>query len=161
MKYSDFEYVLSSERMGRYLQACGGDSRKAMTLYRYNLQLSQEMFTVISFLKSLCEMPLTATCDLGLETTGSETPFSPMVYSKPMPILLEQLELLKRRIKNSFKTIHIHIHNFLLLWSLECGNICSLPYNTVLRDNHFCRYSLTNSAPRRKCKSTKPTFTMN
>lgn len=48
MKYSDFEYVLSSERMGRYLQACGGDSRKAMTLYRYNLQLSQEMFTIIS-----------------------------------------------------------------------------------------------------------------
>ena len=48
MKYSDFEFVLSSERMGRYLQACKGDSRKAMTLYRYNLQLSQEMFTVIS-----------------------------------------------------------------------------------------------------------------
>lgn len=48
MKYTDFEYVLSPERMGRYLQACHGDSRKAMTLYRYNLQLSQEMFTVIS-----------------------------------------------------------------------------------------------------------------
>lgn len=48
MKYTDFEYVLSPERMGRYLQACGDDSQKAMTLYRYNLQLSQEMFTVIS-----------------------------------------------------------------------------------------------------------------
>lgn len=48
MKYKDFEYVLSSERMARYLQAYDGDSRKAMTLYRYNLQLSQEMFSVIS-----------------------------------------------------------------------------------------------------------------
>lgn len=48
MKYKDFEYVLSSERMGRYFQAYNGDSRKAMTLYRYNLQLSQEMFSVIS-----------------------------------------------------------------------------------------------------------------
>ena len=34
--------------MNRYLAACGGDSRKAMTLYRYNLQLSQETFTIIS-----------------------------------------------------------------------------------------------------------------
>ena len=34
--------------MKRYVQACGGDTRKAMTLYRYNLQLSQELFTIIS-----------------------------------------------------------------------------------------------------------------
>jgi hypothetical protein len=34
--------------MGRYLSACGGDTRKAMTLYRKNLQLSQELFTMIS-----------------------------------------------------------------------------------------------------------------
>ncbi|WP_202928994.1 Abi family protein [Chitinophaga agri] len=34
--------------MSRYLNACGGDTKKAMTLYRRNLQLSQELFTVIS-----------------------------------------------------------------------------------------------------------------
>ena len=34
--------------MGRYVNACGGNTRKAMTLYRYNLKLSQEVFTVIS-----------------------------------------------------------------------------------------------------------------
>lgn len=48
MRYNEFEHVLSPERMGRYLQAYSGNSRKAMTLYRYNLQLSQEMFTIIS-----------------------------------------------------------------------------------------------------------------
>ena len=48
MRYSDFEKVMSSARMSRYLAATGNDSRKAMTLYRKNLQLSQEMFTVIS-----------------------------------------------------------------------------------------------------------------
>lgn len=32
----------------RYCTACGGDTRKAMTLYRRNLTLSQEFFTVIS-----------------------------------------------------------------------------------------------------------------
>ena len=48
MKYDNFERIMSQKRMNRYLAACGGDSRKAMTLYRYNLQLSQETFTIIS-----------------------------------------------------------------------------------------------------------------
>lgn len=48
MKYADFEKTMSSQRMRRYLTACGGNSRKAMTLYRYNLQISQEMFTIVS-----------------------------------------------------------------------------------------------------------------
>jgi len=34
--------------MSRYLTACGGDTKKAMTLYRHNLRLSQELLTVIS-----------------------------------------------------------------------------------------------------------------
>ena len=48
MKFLDFEHIMSSKRMARYVTACGGDTRKAMTLYRYNLQISQEMFTIIS-----------------------------------------------------------------------------------------------------------------
>jgi hypothetical protein len=39
---------MTSARTSRYFAACGGDSKKAMTLYRKNLQLSQELFTVIS-----------------------------------------------------------------------------------------------------------------
>ncbi len=48
MLYSDFENIISRPRMNRYLHACNGNSRKAMTLYRKNLKLSQELFTVIS-----------------------------------------------------------------------------------------------------------------
>ncbi|WP_299289928.1 Abi family protein [uncultured Mucilaginibacter sp.] len=48
MKYSAFVQIMTSARMNRYLLSCGGDSRKAMTLYRKNLQLTQELFTVIS-----------------------------------------------------------------------------------------------------------------
>lgn len=48
MKYTDFERIISPERMRRYLLSCGSNTRKAMTLYRYNLQLSQEVFTIIS-----------------------------------------------------------------------------------------------------------------
>jgi hypothetical protein len=48
MKYADFENTMSAARMSRYLTACSGDTKKAMTLYRLNLRLSQELFTVIS-----------------------------------------------------------------------------------------------------------------
>lgn len=48
MKFNDFESALSTQRLQRYIDACNGDSRKAMTLYRYNLRLSQEMFTLVS-----------------------------------------------------------------------------------------------------------------
>jgi len=48
MEYSDFEAIMSVPRMSRYSQACGGNTRKAMTLYRLNLKLSQELFTIIS-----------------------------------------------------------------------------------------------------------------
>lgn len=48
MKYTDFEKIMSTPRMDRYLIACDKDTRKAMTLYRANLYLSQQMFTIIS-----------------------------------------------------------------------------------------------------------------
>lgn len=48
MEYKEFERIMSKKRMGRYLAACNGDTRKAMTLYRYNLHLTQDVFTVIS-----------------------------------------------------------------------------------------------------------------
>ncbi len=48
MKYVDFERFFSQKRLSRYVQACANDTRKAMTLYRYNLRLAQEIFTIIS-----------------------------------------------------------------------------------------------------------------
>ena len=48
MKYCDFAKVMTNARMNRYLAACGGNTRKAMTIYRKNLQLTQELFTLIS-----------------------------------------------------------------------------------------------------------------
>ena len=44
--------------MERYLTACGGDTRKAMTLYRYNLQISQEMFTIVSCFEVALRFPI-------------------------------------------------------------------------------------------------------
>ncbi|MCM1029565.1 MAG: Abi family protein [Alloprevotella sp.] len=48
MKYSEFQSVLSGERLQRYLLACDNNTRNTMTLYRLNLNLSQEVFTLLS-----------------------------------------------------------------------------------------------------------------
>lgn len=48
MKYSEYEHFFSQKRLNRYLLACNGDKRKAMTLYRYNLHLAQEFLTIVS-----------------------------------------------------------------------------------------------------------------
>jgi hypothetical protein len=48
MKFSDFQNIMSAGRMQRYYVACSYNSKKAMTLYRENLKLSQELFTIIS-----------------------------------------------------------------------------------------------------------------
>ena len=47
MLYSDFEELISSKRMAKYLIACGNSTRKAMTLYRANIRLSTEVFSIL------------------------------------------------------------------------------------------------------------------
>ena len=49
MRYKDFERIVSAKRIRRYVEACGGDTRKAMTLYRYNVELAQTMFSIIGY----------------------------------------------------------------------------------------------------------------
>ena len=48
MKFKEFQSILSQERLQRYLIACGNNTRKTMNLYRLNLNLSQEVFTLLS-----------------------------------------------------------------------------------------------------------------
>lgn len=48
MKYQEFEHFFSQKRLNRYVLACNGDTRQAMTLYRYNLRLAQELLTIVS-----------------------------------------------------------------------------------------------------------------
>ncbi len=66
MKYNDFANIMTPARMNRYLVACGNNSRKAMTLYRKNLQLSQEMFTVISCFEIALRNAIDKQCTLSL-----------------------------------------------------------------------------------------------
>jgi len=48
MSYSDFEIAFSKPRIGRFLLAVRGDREKALMLYKYNIQLSQVLFGLLS-----------------------------------------------------------------------------------------------------------------
>lgn len=48
MNYHEFEKLLSVARLQRYTNAVGQNQQKALVLYRYNLKLSQNLFTLIS-----------------------------------------------------------------------------------------------------------------
>ena len=48
MTYNQFERAVSTPRLNKYLAGCGNDKRKAMRLYKLNIQLSQKLFAVLS-----------------------------------------------------------------------------------------------------------------
>lgn len=48
MKFIEFQNILSEKRLQRYVLSCNNDTRKTMMLYRLNLNLSQEVFTLLS-----------------------------------------------------------------------------------------------------------------
>lgn len=47
MKFSEFENIVSEDRLQRYLMACDGNKAKAVALYRRNISISLEMFAVV------------------------------------------------------------------------------------------------------------------
>jgi hypothetical protein len=48
MKYNEYEVAFSPARLSRYRAACGGNTRKAMTLYRYNMKLCQKYYAILN-----------------------------------------------------------------------------------------------------------------
>lgn len=47
MKFIDFQNIVSSQRLQRYLDACDGDYVKTLDLYQANVRVSLEMFAVV------------------------------------------------------------------------------------------------------------------
>lgn len=48
MNYTDYENALSAARLNRYKNACGGNTNKALTLYRNNVKLCQRFYGILS-----------------------------------------------------------------------------------------------------------------
>jgi len=47
VNFTEFQNIVSAERLHRYLLACNGDETKALGLYRANVRISLEMFAVV------------------------------------------------------------------------------------------------------------------
>lgn len=48
MKYSEYEKAFSLARLNKYLVACGGNTGKALTLYRHNVKLCQKFYGILN-----------------------------------------------------------------------------------------------------------------
>lgn len=48
MKYSEYERAFSPARLNKYLIACGGNTVKALTLYRYNVKVCQKFYGILN-----------------------------------------------------------------------------------------------------------------
>jgi hypothetical protein len=48
MKYSEFEMLISPQRLARYKAACGSNTRKVVKLYRANIRISKSFLAALS-----------------------------------------------------------------------------------------------------------------
>ncbi|MBQ0024337.1 MAG: Abi family protein [Bacteroidales bacterium] len=48
MKYSEYERAFSAARLNKYLTACGGNTAKAIILYRHNVKLCQKFYGMLN-----------------------------------------------------------------------------------------------------------------
>ena len=148
MNYTDFEDAISSERMSRYVTACNGDTRKAMTLYRYNLQVSQEMFTIVSCFEVTLRnridrhMQSQFGADWLKESVVNNGIFTLPILSKTRDIIFYAYRKLNRD--------NLYTHPKLLpKWNLGFGNICFRLYNMLKQGEIYCKYFQISLAHRR------------
>ena len=129
MKYCEYEHFFSQKRLNRYLLACNGNKRKAMTLYRYNLRLAQELLTIVScFEVSLRN----AIDDILVPQFGNEW-LKDSVSPGGMftvPILHKTNRTITDALQKDHKEL-IHTQSFWRKWTLACGNICTLRCSTI------------------------------
>jgi hypothetical protein len=105
MRYSDFESIMTNARMNRYMLACGGNTRKTMTLYRKNLQLTQELFTVISCFEIALRNAIdsTVTASIGRDWLRDSAAIGG-VFDNP------KCRLTRDNINDAIRKLHIYSH---------------------------------------------------
>ena len=147
MKYSEFESIISPERMRKYNVACGGNTAKAMTLYRYNLRLSQEMFVVVSCF----EIALRNRIDQIMRSQWGNDWLRDSIQPGGMLYSDKRVEPTKKKIEKAYnelaKNISIHTLNYSRKWNLDYGNICLLMSSTGSLVEFFYEFSQTSRNP--------------
>lgn len=100
---------MTTARMGRYLGACNGNTRKAMTLYRKNLQLTQELFTVTGCFEVALRNAIDAQSVLVLGADWLRNASAPGgIFDTP------QCRLTKDNINDAIGKLHAYSHHKLV-----------------------------------------------
>jgi hypothetical protein len=109
MRYNDFENIMTPARMGRYVMACDGNTRKAMTLYRKNLQLTQELFTVIGCFEVALRNAIDAAITPTLGDDWLKTASAPGgVFDTP------KCRITRDNIREAIDKLHVYSHQKLV-----------------------------------------------
>lgn len=143
MEYSQFEHIMSAKRMKRYLEAMNNDTKKAMALYRYNLKLSQEMFTIVSCF----EVALRNAIDRQLVPSLGTEWLKDSISSNgifDIPRLEESRHIISKAYNRLVHNSSYSHSKLIAELEFESGNICFLRDNIGLRDNAYCEYFLTS-----------------
>lgn len=98
MNYRQIEHIVSPERLGRYLHSCNGDKRKAVELYRLNMQLSYNLFAVICYF----EVALRNGINDVLKLRMGEDWLRDAVIRRPCAFGGNQLEKTRRKIRRAY-----------------------------------------------------------
>jgi hypothetical protein len=51
VSFTDFQHLFSSQRINRYLTACNGDEKRAIKLYKANLEVAQSFHSILGVLE--------------------------------------------------------------------------------------------------------------
>lgn len=160
MKFADSQNVLSSERLNRYVAACGNDTRKAMSLYRLNLHLSQEVFTLLSCF----EVALRNAIDRQLTSRFGKDWLRDSVSIRgifDIPSCRDSARISARLIIVFAVTVNTPIISFSPKWSSASGNICLPILSIALRGRFFSAYSRISHVHLPRYNTTMPTCSTN
>lgn len=160
MNFQEFQAILSSERLQRYLTACDNDTRKTMTLYRLNLNLSQEVFTLLSCFEVAIRNAINR---ILIERLGEDwlrdSIMTGGIFDTPSCRTV-QISFEKPTIASKGTKITA-IPNYWQKWSSAYGNIC-LPTRNIVPLAGLCLpFFLTNLVLLPDANTTIPIYSIN
>ncbi len=154
MKFTEFEETISPERMHRYVLACGNDTRRAMTLYRYNLKLSQEMFTLISCFEVSLRNRIDREMQVNFGADWLRISFCLEADSTQTLVLTARERSSKKHTKGLSVPTTIRIRNCWQKWSSAFGSSCTTMCSTAWLTAACWMCFLTNLHQRFNCNMT-------
>ena len=157
MRYEEFEDAFSSDRMSKYVTACNGDTRRSMMLYRCNLRLSQEMFTLISCFEVTLRNRIDRQLKAHLGGDWLRDASCLAVCYILMHVLIRRAKSSTMLIENSSANIVTTILNCSPKWSSAFGNTSTQMFTMLWLARCFCKYFPTNHVPPVPSITTIPT----